>query len=90
MTRVPLDRFLRFPELTDVLHAMADEHPDLLELSEVGRSHEGREIWLCTVTNQATGPSSEKPAIWIDANIHATELTGSTAALHLVDRLVGE
>ncbi len=88
MANVPLDRFLRFPELTEVLHAMAEEHPDLLELSEVGRSHEGREIWLCTVTNRATGPHDEKPAIWVDANIHATELTGSTAALHLLDRLL--
>jgi murein tripeptide amidase MpaA len=85
---VPLDRFLRFPELTELVQAMAAEHPDLLELSEVGRSFEGREIWLCTVTNRATGPHDEKPAIWVDANIHATELTGSTAALHLVDRLV--
>ena len=88
MARVPLDRFLRFRELTEVLQAMAGERPDLLELSEIGRSHVGREIWLCTVTNRATGPHDEKPAIWIDANIHATELTGSTAALHLVDRLL--
>ena len=88
MVTVPLDRFLRFPELTQVVRAMADEHPDLLELSVIGHSHEGREIWLCTVTNRATGPHDEKPAIWIDANIHATELTGSTAALHLLDRLL--
>ena len=90
MVHVPLDRFLRFPELTEVLHGLTAEHPDLLELSEVGRSSEDRPLWRCTVTNRATGPHSEKPAIWIDANIHATELTGSTAALHLVDRLVGE
>jgi murein tripeptide amidase MpaA len=88
MVTVPLDRFLRFPELTEVLQAMAAEHPELLDLSVVGRSHENREIWLATVTNTATGPHDEKPAIWIDANIHATELTGSTAALHLLDRLV--
>jgi len=87
---LPLDRFLRFPELTEVLREMASAHPDLLHLSEAGRSHEGREIWLCTVTNRATGPHDEKPALWVDANIHATELTGSTAALHLVHRLVSE
>ena len=28
-----------------------------------------------------TGPADEKPAIWIDANIHAAEVTTSSAAL---------
>jgi murein tripeptide amidase MpaA len=30
----------------------------------------------------------EKPAIWIDANIHATELAGTTVALHIVHTLL--
>ena len=85
---VPFDRFVKFPELTELLSALAAEYPALLELTAIGRSHEDREIWLCTVTNTATGPAAEKPAIWIDANIHATELTGSTAALYLINKLV--
>ena len=32
----------------------------------------------------------EKPAIWIDANIHATELTGSLAALYLINKLLSQ
>jgi murein tripeptide amidase MpaA len=83
-----IDRFLRYDELTAELHALADEHPDRLAVSSIGRSHEGREIWLATVTDAATGPHHDKPAHWVDANIHATELTGSVAALHLIDRLV--
>jgi murein tripeptide amidase MpaA len=85
---VPFDRFVKYPELTEILEALAAEFPSLLALSSIGRSHEGRDIWLCTVTNTATGPAEEKPAIWIDANIHATELTGSTAALYLLHKLV--
>ncbi|MBW3537769.1 MAG: hypothetical protein KY395_08435, partial [Actinobacteria bacterium] len=84
----PYDRFVKFPELSNLLGGFATEHPNLLELSSLGKSHEGRDIWLCTVTNTETGPHNEKPAIWIDANIHATELTGSTAALYLIDKLV--
>jgi len=85
---VPFDRFVKFPELTEILEAFAAQYPTLCELSTIGRSHEGREIWLCTITNTATGPADEKPAIWIDANIHATELTGSTAALYLINKLL--
>src|SRR5438874_1190099 len=87
-TQVPFDRFVKHPELTELLRQLAAEHPRLVELSSIGTSHEGREIWLVTVTNQATGPHHEKPAFWVDADIHATELTGSVAALHLVHRLV--
>lgn len=86
--RVAFDRFVKFPELTEILGAFAAEYPNLVELSSIGRSHEGRDIWLCTITNTATGPPEEKPAIWIDANIHATELTGSTAALYLINKLL--
>src|SRR5687767_1334597 len=85
---VPFDRFVKFPELTEILEALAAEYPTLLELSLIGKSFEDRPIWLCTITNRATGSHDEKPAFWIDANIHATELTGGTAALHLVHRLV--
>src|SRR5882724_10912818 len=70
------------------LDALAAERPDLMTLECIGRSHEGREIRLATVTNQRTGPHGEKPAVWVDANIHSTEITGSTAALHLLNRLV--
>ena len=88
MTAVPLDRFLRHDELTSVLHALAADHPDLVTVESIGRSYEGRDIWLATVTDASTGPADEKPAMWVDANIHATELTASVAALALVRHLV--
>ena len=46
-------------ELTETLQAWAGEAPRLLELESLGRSYEGREIWLATVTNLDTGPASE-------------------------------
>ena len=58
-----------------------------MTLEVAGTSHEGRSIWLATVTNTATGPHDEKPAIFVEANIHATEITASTAALHLLHHL---
>jgi len=82
------DRFLRYADLTEHVQQLAADHPDLVELESYGTSHEGRNLWLLTVTDRSTGPHDEKPAHWVDANIHATELTGSVAALHLVHHLV--
>jgi hypothetical protein len=83
-----LDRFLRYDELTAELHALAAEHPTLLTVESIGRSHEGRDVWLATATDEATGPHDTKPAHWVDASIHAVELTATVAALNLLARLV--
>lgn len=85
---LPLDRFLRYDDLTSVLQEAARTHPHLMELASIGRSHEGREIWLATVTDTRTGPHHDKPAMWVDANIHATEVTAGVAALALLETLL--
>jgi murein tripeptide amidase MpaA len=85
---VAFDRFYRYDELTEILQGWAEERPELYRLESIGRSYEGRDIWLVTLTNFETGPDLEKPAFLIEANIHAIEVTGATAALHLIDRLL--
>jgi hypothetical protein len=82
------DRFLRYDELVAWLHEVAAAHPDLVTLETYGRSHEGRELWLVGVTDSATGAHDTKPAHWVDASIHAVELTATVAACYLVERLV--
>ena len=62
--------------------------PSLFSFESIGQSYEGRDIWLCTVTNAETGPPDEKPAVFVHAQIHAMEFTGTTAALNLLDHLL--
>jgi len=88
MANVRFDKYYKYDELTAVLQAWAVEHPDRFRLTSMGKSYEGRDIWLATVTNFATGPDTEKPAFWLEANIHAVEVTGCTAALHLINKLL--
>jgi hypothetical protein len=45
-------------------------------------------LWIATITDSSTGSHDTKPAHWVDANIHAVEVTGGVAALHLVHHLV--
>jgi murein tripeptide amidase MpaA len=87
---VAYDRWYRYDELTELLGSWAEEAPELLRLESIGKSYEGRDIWLATVTNFETGPDREKPAFLVEANIHAIEVTGCTAALHLLHRLLTE
>ena len=84
MNKPAFDRFYRYAELTDLLNALAGAHPDLCAITSIGRSHEGREIWMATLTSAKTGPASDKPAFWVDANIPATEVSPSTCALYAI------
>lgn len=84
---IAFDRFYRYDELTGLLKAFESEFPDLVRLEAIGRSYEGREIWLVTVTNWRTGEAADKPAFWCDGNIHATEVSASTAVLHILTTL---
>lgn len=90
MPEIHYDRYYRYDDLTRLLHAFAGEYPHLVRVGSIGQSYEGRDIWLATVTHFETGPAEDKPALWVDGNIHATELAPSSACLYLIDRLTRE
>ena len=88
--KIKYDRFYRYAEFTAILHQFVKKFPELLSIESIGKSHEGKDIWVVTATNQKTGAAADKPAYWVDANIHASELAGGTAALYLIDTLTKE
>ena len=82
------DTFYKHDALTRLLHAYAEACPALVSVASMGKSFEGRDIWVVTVTHTATGAHADKPAFWADGNIHAAELTASTAVLYYLHQLV--
>lgn len=78
------NRYFTNQELESILKEWAARYPGLVDLSVIGTSHEGKPIYLMAITNFSTGSDHEKPAIWLDGNIHATELAGTTTVLYLV------
>lgn len=87
---LPFDRILRHDELSKLLRQWADARPDLVHLESLGPTPQGREMWFLTLTNRATGPAEEKPALLVDGNMHATEWAGGVAALHFVHKLLAQ
>lgn len=85
MPQFDYSHYYTYAEIKLFLESAAQEYPDLVSLSLLGKSYEGRDIMLATLTNRKTGPDTEKPAYWIDANTHAGEVTGSAVALYTVD-----
>ena len=88
MPEIQFNQFYRYDALTQLLRSYAEAYPQLVKLDSIGHSFEGRDIWLLRVTCFDTGTDSEKPALWVDGNIHSVELAGSTACLYLLKELV--
>src|SRR5450432_3263703 len=81
------DLFYRHDALTRLLFDYAEAFPGLVAVESIGKSFEGRDIWVAIVTNVLTAAHADKPAFWADGNIHAAELTASTAVLYYLHQL---
>jgi murein tripeptide amidase MpaA len=88
MPDLTFNTYYRYDDLTAILKGFAEEYPHLVHLESIGQSYEGRDVWLATVTCFETGEDVDKPAVWVDGNIHASEVSPSTACLYLIHRLV--
>jgi len=75
-------RYLAHEEVTDQLRAWAEAFPQVARLTSIGRSREGRDLWLLTL---GPDPDRRRPAAWIDGNMHASELCGTSAALQVAE-----
>ncbi len=86
---VAWDRYHDYAQTTELLQSIAKAHPDLCKLESLGKSFAGREMWLLTITappsnkTPAIAPADRKPALWVDAGIHANEIQGTEVALYI-------
>ncbi len=85
---VEWNRYHRWQDVHAIMKVWSEMYPGLTELYSIGNSYEGVDLMLMEVTNEATGPASDKPAIYLDGGIHAAELTGSEVALYTLGELL--
>jgi hypothetical protein len=78
-------KYLDYGELMAQLRAWADRYPELVRLTELGTSSEGRPIPLLKIGKD---PDAVRPAVWIDGNMHASELCGSSVALAIAEDIL--
>ncbi len=82
------EKYLKYQELTDFLHELASKYPEFCSVSSIGKTWQGRDIWCAEITNLKTGEFSSKPAIYLDGNTHAGEVTGSMVCLYTAQYLL--
>lgn len=82
------NRLHTYEEIADLLKGYASAYPKWTKLESIGKSMQGRDLWMITINNPATGPELSKPAMYIDGNTHANEVQGAEAAFYTVDYLL--
>ncbi len=84
--KVPMafNRLYDYPELEAALKALVAGHPGLLTLASNGKSVEGRDLWCVTINNPKTGKDRDKPAMYVDGNIHGNEAQAAEACLYTI------
>ena len=84
------DHYLNYEQLTELLHDLAAAYPDLATLHAIGQSHRDRTVWLLELHNSRRGPAKEKPGYYIDANIHAEEISGTSVVVYTAWTLLSQ
>jgi hypothetical protein len=84
--RLPLtwDRWLDHDEIGERLQLMERTWPEFLSLQSLGDSYCGREMWMMTINNPATGAELDKAAMTIEANVHGNEIQGAEVVLYTI------
>lgn len=80
--QVSWNRYYTYEGLVDIMQKIAKAHPNLARLESIGKSYEGRDIYLLTVSDFKTGDPDKKPAMYIDGNIHSNEIQGAEFSLY--------
>jgi hypothetical protein len=80
--QVSWNRYYTHTGITDIARKLATAFPNLVKLESMGKSFQGREMWVLTISDRNSGNPDLKPGFWIDGNIHSIEIQGSEMALY--------
>ena len=86
-TTFKYDHYFLYEELKDMILRLGEAHPGIMQVESLTKTVEGRDVWLATLTDPATGAPESKPAFYLDANHHAGEVTSSICIMHFLDYL---
>jgi Zinc carboxypeptidase len=76
------NHYYDYDELAEAMQQIAFAYPELVEVRSIGKSRQGRDMWLAIVNPKKGPPDTDKPAMFIDGNIHGNEIQAAETVLY--------
>lgn len=83
--KISFNQFYRYDDIVDYVNQLANDYPELATASVIGQTYEGRDIVALSISS---GGNGQRPAVFIEAGIHAREWIAPSVALYLLNQLV--
>ncbi|XP_027855156.1 carboxypeptidase D [Xiphophorus couchianus] len=84
------NQFYNYVDLTRRLQALAQSYPHIASLSSIGRSVEGRELWVMRITVDPNKDTPGKPKFKYVGNMHGDETVSRQVLVYLVEYLLAK
>lgn len=81
-------KFHNYTEMTDELNKLVAQYPNEVELTSIGKTHEGRNIWSLRITRDASKNKGNRPAAIFMGGHHAREHLSIEVPLLLAQHLL--
>lgn len=82
------DKYYNYADLTKRLQSLAQSYPHIANLSSIGRSVEGRELWVMRITVEPDKDTPGKPKFKYVGNMHGDETVSRQVLVYLVEYLL--
>ncbi len=76
------NKYYTYHGIVDLCTRLVKAYPDLVSIESAGKSYQGRDIIVLTVSDKKNQDPDTKPGLLIDGNIHSVELQGTEMALY--------
>jgi carboxypeptidase T len=76
-----------YQEMTDELHALAVNHSDIMSLTSIGKTYEGRDLWLVKLSDNVNLEENEPGVLFMGAH-HGNEKPGYEVCLFFIQYMV--
>lgn len=82
------DKYYNYVELTERIQSLARKYPHIANLSSIGQSVEGRELWVMRITKEPNIDTPGKPRFKYVGNMHGDETVSRQVLVYLVEYLL--
>lgn len=80
--RIAFNQYYTAEGLAALGEKIAAAHPELVRRQSIGKSAQGRDIWMLAITDYSVGDPDRKPGFYVDGNIHSNEIQGAEICIY--------